>query len=77
MNKQVQRPVTLAGLLRLPQILGDRKTDPPTPGLIPIGRSTWYAGVRDGRYPKPYKGLGQRIAVWRAEDIMKLIDDSQ
>ena len=77
MNQPVQNPVFNAGFLRLPQIIGNRKTSPPTPGLIPVGRSTWHAGVRDGRFPKPYKGLGPRISVWRVEDIMKLIDGNQ
>lgn len=37
------------GYLRLPQIIGDRKADPPIPAVIPISRSTWWAGVRSGR----------------------------
>ena len=74
MKKQVQIPVPSTGFLRLPQIIGNKKTDPPTPGLIPVARSTWHAGVRDGRFPKPYKGFGPRISVWRVEDIMALID---
>ena len=42
-------------------------------GPIPVGRSTWWAGVKDGRFPKPMK-LGPRITVWRAEDIRALIE---
>ena len=75
MFPQFQIPTT--GYLRLSQIIGDRKTSPPTPGLIPVGRSTWYAGIRDGRFPEPYKGFGERIAVWRAEDIYALIHNSE
>jgi len=41
-------------------------------GPIPVGRSTWWAGVKDGRFPKPVK-LGPRITVWRAQDIRALI----
>lgn len=63
--------------LLLPMICGNRKTSPPTPGLIPVGRSTWHAGVRDGRFPKPYKGFGPRISVWRVEDILALINKSK
>lgn len=52
------------GYLRLPEILR----------VIPVGRSTWWAGVRSGRYPQPTRALGKRITAWRAEDIRALID---
>ena len=58
------------GFLRLPQIIGDPRTN--TPPLIPIKKSTWWAGVKSGRFPKPVK-LGPRITVWRVEDIRSLI----
>jgi prophage regulatory protein len=54
------------GFVRLASILAPR-------GPIPVSKSTWWAGVRSGRFPQPMK-LGQRITVWRAEDIRKLID---
>jgi prophage regulatory protein len=61
------------GYLRLSQILGNRKTNPPTLPLIPIGKSSWWEGVKTGRFPKPLK-LGPRITVWRVEDIRQLIN---
>lgn len=42
-------------------------------GPIPVGRSTWWAGVRSGRYPAALK-LGPRLTVWRDVDIQQLID---
>jgi prophage regulatory protein len=54
------------GFVRLNAILGPR-------GPIPVGRTTWWEGVKSGRFPKPTK-LGPRITVWRAEDIRKLFD---
>ncbi|WIG98423.1 AlpA family phage regulatory protein [Myxococcus sp. SDU36] len=57
---------TLPGLLRLPAILK----------LIPVSRSTWWAGVRSGRFPQPVK-LGPRITAWRAGDIAMLIGESR
>ncbi|MEC5291602.1 MULTISPECIES: helix-turn-helix transcriptional regulator [unclassified Aurantimonas] len=54
------------GFLRLRSILAPA-------GPIPVSKSTWWAGVRDGRFPKPTK-LGSRITVWRVEDIRALID---
>ena len=63
------------GYLRLSQIVGKpaTKTAPAIPALIPISRSSWWLGVRTGRYPKPVK-LGERITVWRVEDIRRLIE---
>lgn len=43
--------------------------------LIPVGRTTWWAGVKIGRFPKPVK-LGSRITAWRVEDIRELISDA-
>ena len=45
-------------LLRLPQVLK----------IIPISKSAWWQGCKDGRYPKPVK-LGPRTTVWKASDI--------
>lgn len=53
------------GFVRLPAVLA----------VIPVSKSTWWAGVKTGRYPKPVK-LGQRITAWRAEDIRALIEKS-
>lgn len=52
-----------AGFLRLPQVLT----------LIPISRSSWWDGIKKGKYPQGIK-LGTRTTVWRAEDIRSLID---
>jgi prophage regulatory protein len=60
------------GYLREPDILGDRNATPPKPAVIPVSRSTWWAGVRSGRYPKPVK-LSPRVTAWRAQDIHDLI----
>lgn len=65
---QHQLPET--GYLRLPQIIGG-KGHPP---LIPVGKSTWWAGVKTGRFPKPVK-LGPRITAWKVEDIRALIKE--
>lgn len=54
--------VELDGFLRLPQVLA----------LVPISRSGWYAGVKEGRYPQPVK-LSARVSVWKASDIQTFI----
>jgi predicted DNA-binding transcriptional regulator AlpA len=51
------------GLLRVKQVLR----------FVPVSRSSWWAGVKDGRFPKPIK-LSERVTVWRASDIRELID---
>ncbi|RIA45482.1 helix-turn-helix transcriptional regulator [Dichotomicrobium thermohalophilum] len=61
------------GFLRVRHIIGDEKADPPIPPIIPVSRSTWYAGVKSGRYPRPVKHAG--MTLWRAEDIRALIEE--
>ncbi len=39
--------------------------------IIPIGASTWWAGVKSGRFPKPVY-LGPRIPYWKKSDILTL-----
>jgi predicted DNA-binding transcriptional regulator AlpA len=60
------------GFLRLPQIIGDPEATPPIPARIPVSKSTWWAGVKSGRYPAPVK-LGPRITAWRVEEVRALI----
>ena len=43
-------------------------------GLLPISRSTWWAGVASGRYPKPVK-LGPGITVWPTRLILDLAEN--
>ncbi len=50
------------GFLRLPEVLK----------VFPVSKSTWWAGVKSGRYPKGVK-LGQKMTAWRVEDIRALI----
>jgi len=51
------------GFVRLPQVLA----------IIPISRSAWWAGIREGKFPKGIK-LGSKTTVWRAEEIRALIN---
>ncbi|MGD7036362.1 helix-turn-helix transcriptional regulator [Methylotuvimicrobium buryatense] len=61
------------GFLRIWQILGNPKTG--TPAIIPVSRTTWWRGVKSGRYPAGVK-LSTRTTAWRAEDIRKLIEEA-
>src|SRR5690348_880653 len=62
------------GYVRLYQIIGDRRTSPPTPPVIPVGKSTWWAGTHTGRFPAPDYPFGPRIPCWRVEKIRALIE---
>ncbi|MBV1776022.1 AlpA family phage regulatory protein [Burkholderiaceae bacterium DAT-1] len=53
------------GFVRLTQIIGPG-------GPIPVSKSTWWAGVKSGRYPQSVK-LGPRITAWRVSDIRALL----
>ena len=64
------------GFLRINQIVGDSKSSPPIPPLIPVGKSTWWEGVKSGRFPKSIK-LGPRTTVWRVEDIVAYIESQE
>ena len=54
------------GFVRLSSILAPH-------GPIPVSKSTWWQGVKDGRFPKPQK-LGPRTTVWHAKDIRALFE---
>jgi prophage regulatory protein len=63
--KQEKRGYSIptTGFMRLPQVLA----------FVPVSKSTWWNGVRDGRFPQPVK-LGPRMTAWKAEDIQSLIE---
>jgi len=41
--------------------------------IYPVSKSTWWAGVADGRFPKGIH-LSERTTAWRASDIQALIE---
>lgn len=51
------------GLLRVPDVLA----------LVNVSASTWWAGVKAGRFPAGVK-LTARCTAWRAADIAALLD---
>lgn len=70
---QHRPPHSTTAFLRIAQIIGNPDAHPPIPALLPIGRSTWWQWVREGKAPKPVK-LGKRTTAWRAADIDALIE---
>ncbi len=50
------------GFVRLPVVIR----------ILGISKTTWWNGIRQGRFPKAVK-LGPRTSAWRVEDIRALI----
>ena len=61
-----------AGYCRLSQIIGNKNAKPPIPPVFPVSRTTWYEGIKAGRFPKPIHA--GRCAMWRWGDIRKLVE---
>ena len=53
------------GFVRLPAVLA----------VYPVSKTTWWQGVRAGRYPAGVK-LSEKTTAWRAEDIRSLIQSA-
>ena len=56
-------PLPQTGFVRLPVVLQH----------IPICATSWWNGVKEGKYPQPVK-IGMRTTAWRAEEIRDLIE---
>ncbi len=57
-----QNSLPTEGFVRLPQVLA----------VIPVSKTQFWQGIKDGRFPAPVK-LGVRTSAWRVEDIRELI----
>lgn len=51
------------GYVRLPIVLN----------VFPVSKSTWWAGIKAGKYPNGVK-LSPRVTAWKVEDIRALIE---
>jgi len=56
--------------LYLKDIVGDKKKG--IDGILPISRSTWFAGIKAGKYPKPTHISTRRVA-WKYTEIVNLV----
>ena len=57
-NNQIQER-----LIRLEEVLS----------IIPVGKSTWYAGINKGVFPKPVKIFNR--SLWRMSEIMEIVEN--
>lgn len=62
MNNKHEPILPPEGFVRLPVVLR----------VLGVGKTAFYLGIRDGKYPAPVK-LGPRTSAWRVEDIRALI----
>lgn len=60
--KNLPSPLPQEGFVRLPQVLH----------VLGIGKTSFWDGVKSGRFPAPVK-LGPRTTAWKVEDIRALI----
>jgi predicted DNA-binding transcriptional regulator AlpA len=70
-ESSVQEAAELYALIRLSEIVGDpaRGVKP----LLPIGKSTWWDGVRAGHFPQPIKLPGCKATFWRKHEVLALL----
>jgi predicted DNA-binding transcriptional regulator AlpA len=70
-ESSVQEAAELYALIRLSEIVGDpaRGVKP----LLPIGKSTWWDGVRAGHFPQPVRLPGCKATFWRKADVLALL----
>jgi len=51
---------------RLSQIINSPKSG--EAGRIPVCETTWYKGIRQGRYPKGVR-ISENVVAWRGRDL--------
>lgn len=54
---------------------GRKKERMAVTGVLPMSKTSWYRGIREGRYPAPVKISLRRVA-WRELDILALYCDN-
>lgn len=60
--------------IKLPQIVGDPKADPPLPGIFPASRTQLYRLIQQGKFPPPLKPFaGCRASYWRYGEVLAAI----
>jgi len=42
--------------------------------FIPISSSSWYQGIKEGKFPPPTKIFGERVSAWDVRDIRRLLE---
>lgn len=58
-----EHPLSMLGYIRLKPLLR----------ILPISKSSFYAGIKSGKFPCPVK-LGPRTSAWRISDIAIILE---
>lgn len=74
MVRQIRRVVRITPIALTPAVLPQDRVLSLAEVLqfFPVSRSTWYQGVKDGKYPKPIQLSARRIA-WRYREVIALV----
>jgi len=70
--EEVNHDLPSEGYLRLWQIVGGKGY----PGVLPISKSSFWNGIKQGIYPAPVH-FGKRMSLWRVSEIRKLIEGGE
>jgi predicted DNA-binding transcriptional regulator AlpA len=65
MDARIRNTLPETGFVRLPIVLA----------VYPVSKSTWWAGIKSGRFPAGVK-LSEATTAWRVEDIRALIESA-
>jgi predicted DNA-binding transcriptional regulator AlpA len=68
-DASADKPMGQFVALRANQIAGPN-------GILPIGLSTWWKGVKAGTYP-PGTKISPGVTIWRRDQVMALLDQTQ
>lgn len=60
------------GFVKIQFIVGDAKKG--IIGIYPVSRSSWYEGIKSGKYPQPVHLGGGRSVAWKVEDLRALLE---
>lgn len=52
---------------------GPKRARAAVQGLIPVSRSTFYLGMKTGKFPKPVRGICERAIFWRVSDVIAFL----
>ncbi len=66
MENTISAVLPQEGHVRLSDFLGHGKP-------VPLSTSTWWRGIKTGKYPRPVK-LGPNATAWRVEEIRDVIE---
>jgi prophage regulatory protein len=67
-TKKPRKPIAIV----LPEDNEAFVRQPTVLGVFPVGDTTWWAGIKAGKYPRPIR-ISARVNAWRVGDIRKLL----